>query len=61
MTTGMEAPITGVTVFTDGARIQRTGTAGVEPGRQTVVAGGLPASLDPASVRVTARGRAWPC
>jgi uncharacterized protein (TIGR02231 family) len=56
MTTGMEAPITGVTVFTDGARIQRTGTAGVEPGRQTVVAGGLPASLDPASVRVTARG-----
>jgi uncharacterized protein (TIGR02231 family) len=56
MTAGMEAPITGVTVFTDGARIQRTGTVSVEAGRQTVVVGGLPASLDPASVRVTARG-----
>ncbi len=56
MTAGIEAPITGVTVFTDGARIQRTGTVSVEPGRQTVLVGGLPASLDPASVRVTARG-----
>ncbi len=56
MTAGMEAPITGVTVFTDGARIQRTGTVSVPPGRQTVLVGGLPASLDPASVRVTARG-----
>jgi uncharacterized protein (TIGR02231 family) len=56
MTAGIEAPITGVTVFTDGARIQRTGTVSVTPGRQTVLVSGLPASLDPASVRVTARG-----
>jgi uncharacterized protein (TIGR02231 family) len=52
----MEAPITAVTVFTDGARVQRTGTVSVEAGRQTVLVGDLPASLDPASVRVTARG-----
>jgi uncharacterized protein (TIGR02231 family) len=52
----MEAPITGVTVFTDGARVQRTGAADLEPGRQTVVISGLPAALDQASVRVTARG-----
>ncbi len=52
----MDAPITAVTVFTDGARIQRTGTVSVDAGRQTVVIGDLAASLDPASVRVTARG-----
>ena len=54
--TALEAPITGVTVFTDGARVQRTGAVTLAAGRQTVVIGGLPASLDPASVRVTARG-----
>ena len=54
--TGLDAPITGVTVFTDGARVQRSGTVGVAPGRQTVIIGGLPASVDPASVRVAARG-----
>jgi uncharacterized protein (TIGR02231 family) len=52
----MEAPITAVTVFTDGARVQRTGTTSVAAGRQTVEVTGLPAGLDPASVRVTARG-----
>jgi uncharacterized protein (TIGR02231 family) len=56
MTAGMETTITGVTVFTDGARVQRTGTADLEPGRRTVVISGLPAALDQASVRVTARG-----
>lgn len=56
MTAGMETTITGVTVFTDGARVQRTGTADLEPGQRTVVISGLPAALDPASVRVTARG-----
>ena len=56
MTAGMETTITGVTVFTDGARVQRTGTADLEAGRQTVVISGLPAALDQASVRVTARG-----
>jgi len=56
MTAGMETTITGVTVFTDGARVQRTGAADLESGRQTVVISGLPAALDQASVRVTARG-----
>jgi uncharacterized protein (TIGR02231 family) len=52
----MEAPITAVTVFADGARVQRTGTTEVDAGRQTVTVTGLPDRLDPASVRVTARG-----
>jgi uncharacterized protein (TIGR02231 family) len=54
--TELDAPITGVTVFRDGARVQRSGTVGVEPGLQTVIIGGLPASVDPASVRAAARG-----
>jgi uncharacterized protein (TIGR02231 family) len=54
--TGVDAPITAVTVFTDGARVQRTGTVDLEPGSRSVVIGGLPASVDPASVRVAARG-----
>jgi uncharacterized protein (TIGR02231 family) len=45
-----------VTVFTDGARVQRAGAVDLEAGRRTVVITGLPAALDPASVRVTARG-----
>jgi uncharacterized protein (TIGR02231 family) len=45
-----------VTVFGDGARVQRAGTAGLEPGLRTMAIGGLPASVDPASVRVAARG-----
>ena len=53
---GLEAPIVAVTVFRDGARVQRGGTVSIEPGRQTVLIGGLPASVDPASVRVSARG-----
>src|SRR5690349_24293035 len=56
MSAGMETTITGVTVFTDGARVQRAGAADLEAGRQTVVISGLPAALDQASVRVTARG-----
>ncbi len=54
--TGLDAPITGVTVFRDGARVQRTGAVSVPPGTQTVVISGLPAGVDPASVRVAARG-----
>jgi uncharacterized protein (TIGR02231 family) len=50
------APITAVTVFTDGARVVRTGQLSVEPGERHVVIGGLPASADPASVRVAVRG-----
>jgi uncharacterized protein (TIGR02231 family) len=54
--TRLDAPITAVTVFTDGARVQRTGTVSLEPGLRPVVIGGLPAGIDPASVRVAARG-----
>jgi hypothetical protein len=52
----LDAPITAVTVFRDGARVQRSGTVDMAQGRQAVVIGGLPASVDPASVRVAARG-----
>jgi len=52
----LDAPISAVTVFRDGARVQRSGTVNVAPGAQPVVIGGLPAGLDPASVRVAARG-----
>ena len=55
--TGLDAPITAVTVFKDGARVQRSGTVSVEPGLQPMVIGQLPATADPASVRVAARGR----
>ena len=54
--TSLDAPIVAVTVFRDGARVQRTGTVNVEAGLRPVVIGGLPAGLDPASVRVAARG-----
>jgi uncharacterized protein (TIGR02231 family) len=54
--TSLDAPIVAVTVFRDGARVQRSGTVSVEPGLRPVVIGGLPASMDPASVRVAARG-----
>jgi uncharacterized protein (TIGR02231 family) len=54
---GLDAPITAVTVFRDGARVRRTGTASVEPGLRPVVIGGLPAGVDPASVRLAVRGR----
>jgi uncharacterized protein (TIGR02231 family) len=57
--TGQESadtPITGVTVFTDGARVTRTGVTGAAPGAQRVVIASLPQSADPSSVRVAARG-----
>ena len=56
VTPTLDAPITAVTVFRDGARVQRSGTASMAPGRQAVVIGALPANVDPASVRVAARG-----
>ena len=54
---GLDAPITAVTVFKDGARVQRSGTVSVEPGLRPIVIGNLPATVDPASVRIAARGR----
>jgi uncharacterized protein (TIGR02231 family) len=55
--TGLDVPITAVTVFQDGARVVRSGSVGVEPGLRPVVIGNLPAAVDPASVRLAARGR----
>ena len=55
--TGLDAPIAGVTVFKDGARVQRGGVVNLEPGLWPVVIGDLPATVDPDSVRIAARGR----
>jgi len=52
----LDAPIVAVTVFRDGARVQRRGTVTTEPGLRSIAIGNLPASVDPASVRVAARG-----
>jgi uncharacterized protein (TIGR02231 family) len=51
-----DTPITGVTVFTDGARVTRTGMMAVQPGVSPLVVASLPESADPSSVRVAARG-----
>jgi uncharacterized protein (TIGR02231 family) len=53
---GVAAPITGVTVFRDGARIVRTGTLDVAAGLHRLAAGRLPATADSSSVRVAVRG-----
>jgi uncharacterized protein (TIGR02231 family) len=55
--TAVDAPVVAVTVFTDGARVQRAGTVNLGPGPRTVVIGDLPDTVDAASVRVTARGQ----
>jgi uncharacterized protein (TIGR02231 family) len=52
-----DTPITGVTVFTDGARVTRTGVAAVHAGARPVMIASLPESADPSSVRVAARGQ----
>jgi uncharacterized protein (TIGR02231 family) len=54
--TGVDTPITAVTVFRDGARVVRTGEVDVPTGLQRVQAGTLPRVADPASVRVAVRG-----
>jgi uncharacterized protein (TIGR02231 family) len=54
--TALEAPVTAVTVFRHAAQVTRTGAADLTPGLQPVVIGGLPPSLDRASVRVAVRG-----
>jgi uncharacterized protein (TIGR02231 family) len=56
--TGLDAPIAAVTVFRDGARVQRGGTVSLEPGLRPIVVGNLPATVDPDSVRIAARGPA---
>ena len=55
--TGLDTPITAVTVFRDGARVQRSGVVSLEPGLWPIVVGNLPATVDPDSVRIAARGQ----
>jgi uncharacterized protein (TIGR02231 family) len=55
--TGVDAPITGVTVYTDGARIQRAATLEAEPGLRPVKIAELPVSADLESVRVAVFGQ----
>jgi len=52
----LAAPIAGVTVFRDGARITRSGEAAIPAGLSPVVLAHLPVSADPESVRVGVRG-----
>jgi uncharacterized protein (TIGR02231 family) len=53
---GLHAPITAVTVYRDGARVTRSGSAALQPGLRPIVLKNLPASADPESVRVAVRG-----
>ncbi len=52
----LDAQVAEVTVFRDGARVVRRGTVTLEEGTRTVVLPTLPSTVDPASVRVVARG-----
>jgi uncharacterized protein (TIGR02231 family) len=52
----LDAPITSVTVFRDGARVVRAGAIRLAAGPRSVLIGGLPATADTSSVRVAARG-----
>jgi uncharacterized protein (TIGR02231 family) len=54
----VEAPVTAVTVFRDGARVVRAGAFSAPAGSSRAVIGGLPASADTSSVRVALRGHA---
>ena len=47
-----------VTVFLDGAAVTRTARAELPTGSTTLILRGLPASLDPSSIRVEALGNA---
>jgi uncharacterized protein (TIGR02231 family) len=51
-----DTPITGVTVFTDGARVTRAGVTAVQQGVHPLVVASLPHTADRSSVRVAARG-----
>ncbi len=55
--TGLDAPITGVTVYRDGARIQRTAALEAEPGLRPVKIAELPMNVDLDSVRVAVFGQ----
>jgi uncharacterized protein (TIGR02231 family) len=53
---GLDAVITGVTVFTDGARVVRSAVTPVARGTRSVLVASLPENTDTSSVRVAARG-----
>jgi uncharacterized protein (TIGR02231 family) len=53
----LDAPITNVTVFSDGARVVRAGVTRLAAGPRSLVIGNLPATTDTASIRVAALGR----
>jgi uncharacterized protein (TIGR02231 family) len=52
-----DLPIVAVTVFKDGARVERRGPVSAEPGLAQAVIGRLPQTADPASVRVAVAGQ----
>ena len=54
----VQTAVTAVAVYTDRARITRTGTETLEPGSHRLVIEELPLKLDVASVRAAARGTA---
>ncbi|MDR2987239.1 MAG: mucoidy inhibitor MuiA family protein, partial [Nocardiopsaceae bacterium] len=54
--TDLQALITAVTVYRDGARVTRSGSVALQPGLRPIVLRHLPASADPESVRVAVRG-----
>lgn len=56
--TELRTTITAVAVYPDRARVIRSGTATLEPGGHRLEVSELPLSLDPASVRASARGSA---
>lgn len=56
-TSTLDAPISAVTVFRDGARVLRSGSVTAAAGISRIVVSGLPTAADPASVRVAVRGQ----
>lgn len=52
----LTSQITAVAVYNDRARVTRTGTATLEPGKHKLTLPELPSALNPASVRAAARG-----
>lgn len=56
MATELDAPITDVTVYTDRARVTRSGEIELESGETTLVLSGLPSVMDADSVRISGKG-----
>ena len=56
-TIDLDAPITAVTIYRNGARVTRSGAVALQPGRSVLVVRNLPAYADPESVRIAVRGQ----